>query len=159
MFIPLEKELTYTTDANGSTGGWDFQAFSESDADADGANALTPTLGALLGEAASLAMNTLEASTNYMVVVYMYDQDENLVACSHLQPLPEEKAAEYDALFNGLWAAMLEESGSGDAVSSSTSNTATPVDSNNPSLGGNTWLSAFAIVICMLVGAFLFVSV
>ena len=160
MFIPLEKELTYTTDENGSTGGWDFQAFTESDADAaDGATALTPTLAALLGEAASLAMSILEASTNYMVVVYMYDQDENLVACSHLQPLHEEKAAEYDALFKGLWAAVSEESGDTVESESSTSNTATPVDSTNPSLGSNTWLSAFAIVICMLVGAFLFVSV
>ena len=159
MFIPLEKDLTYTTDENGSTGGWDFQAFTESDAAAaaDGTTALNPTLAALLGEAASLAISILEASTNYMVIVYMYDQDENLVACSHLQPLHEEKAAEYDALFKGLWAAVSDESG--EAVSSSTSDTATPVDSTNPSLGSNTWLSAFAIVICMFVGAFLFVSV
>ena len=142
-FILIQEPLTYATNELGSTSAWNLQSFTETDTSAT-TNSLPVTLAQLL----------LEEISEYKIVVFLYDQDGSLVACSHLQLLSDEKAAEYDTLFNGLWTAAASE-GSSD-VTSSTSNTGPEAKgSENPSLGNNTLLSAFAMVICMLMGAFL----
>ena len=143
-FIPIQESLTYTTNELGSTGSWYLQSFTEEETSAT-TNSLSINLAQLL----------LEEFSEYNILVFLYDQDGSLVvACSHLQIISNEKAAEYDTLFNGLFAAAASE-GSGD-VTSSTSNTEPEAKgSENPSLGNNTLLSAFAMVVCMLMGAFL----
>ena len=142
-FILIQEPLTYTTNELGSTGDWILQNFTESDSSAT-TNSLPVTLAQLL----------LEDIFEFKIVVFLYDQDGSLVACSHLQLLSDEKAAEYDTLLNGLLSAAASE-GSGD-VTSSTSNTEPVAEgSENPSLGNSTLLSAFVMVICLLMGAFL----
>ena len=99
MIIPLDQQLSYSTDEFGSTQGWQKQAVRELE---DTNSTLPISLAELINQAASMAMAALEAFTDYHVAVYLYDANGELVACSNLKALDEETAAEYDKLLNAL---------------------------------------------------------
>ncbi len=99
MIIPLDQQLIYSTDEIGSTAGWQRQAVRELE---DTNSTLPISLAELINQAASMATAALEAFTDYHVVVYLYDANGELVACSNLKALDEDAAAEYDKLLNAL---------------------------------------------------------
>ena len=99
MIIPLDQQLSYSTDEFGSTAGWQKQAVRELQ---DTNSTLPISLAELINQAASMAMAALEAFTDYHVAVYLYDANGELVACSNLKALDKDAAAEYDKLLNAF---------------------------------------------------------
>ena len=142
MIIPLDQQLIYSTDEIGSTAGWQRQAVRE----LEGTNSTLPiSLAELINQAESMAIAALEAFTDYRVAVYVYDANGELVACSHLEALDEDMAAEYEKLLNDFTEA--EEAAPVDTTSESTEE-ATPVDTTSGSNG----MLVSAITIAAAVG-------
>ena len=98
MIVPLDQPIIYSTDEFGSTQGWQEQAVYEHQLDTNSTQPIS--LEELIDQAGSMEMADPEASTDYHVAVYFYDQNGELVACSSLQALDEDTAAEYDKQLN-----------------------------------------------------------
>ena len=129
MIIPLDQQLSYTTDEIGSTQGWQRHAVRELQ---DTNSTLPISLAELMNQAASMAIASLEAYTGYHVAVYLYDANGELVTCSNLKALDEDTAAEYDKLLNTF--IETEEAAPMDTASESTEEAA-PVDTTSESNG------------------------
>mmetsp|Transcript_36505 Transcript_36505/g.74479 ORF Transcript_36505/g.74479 Transcript_36505/m.74479 type:complete len:275 (+) Transcript_36505:96-920(+) len=87
----LQDALTYVTNENGSTGGWKTNTFREL---LDSNNNSTMPLS--LVDALNPA-----TSTDSKVAVYLYDMEENPIACATFEQASEEEAAMYEELFYG----------------------------------------------------------
>ena len=127
--IPLDQQLSYSTDEIGSTQGWQRHTVRELQ---DTNSTLPISLAELINQAASMAMAALEAFTDYHVAVYLYDANGELVACSNLKALDEDAAAGYDKLLNAF--IETEEAAPMDTASESTEEAA-PVDTTSESNG------------------------
>jgi len=87
----LQDALTYVTNENGSTDGWKTTTFREL---IDSNN--NSTLPLSLVDALTPA-----TSTDSKVAVYLYDMEENPIACATFEEASEEEAAMYEELFYG----------------------------------------------------------
>eukprot|EP00985_Skeletonema_marinoi_P005189 scaffold2235_cov201-Skeletonema_marinoi.AAC.6 len=91
--FPLQDALTYVTNENGSTDGWRTKTFREL---IDSNN--NSTLPLSFVDALHPATST---STDSKVAVYLYDMEENPIACATFEQASEEEAAMYEELFYG----------------------------------------------------------
>eukprot|EP00984_Skeletonema_dohrnii_P010508 scaffold4099_cov73-Skeletonema_dohrnii-CCMP3373.AAC.1 len=89
--VPLEDSLTYIADENGSTDGWKTQYFRELQ---DSNKTLPVSLVDVLKPDPA-------APTDYKLAVYLYDMEENPIACATLEPASEEEAKMYSDMFYG----------------------------------------------------------
>eukprot|EP00985_Skeletonema_marinoi_P001292 scaffold517_cov140-Skeletonema_marinoi.AAC.5 len=89
--VPLQDALTYVTNENGSTDGWKTQYFRE-------LHDSNKTLPVSLVD----VLNPNPATTaDYKMAVYLYDMEENPIACATLEPASEEEAKMYADMFYG----------------------------------------------------------
>eukprot|EP00985_Skeletonema_marinoi_P005186 scaffold2235_cov201-Skeletonema_marinoi.AAC.3 len=87
----LQDALTYVTNENGSTDGWKTKTFREL-IDSNNNSTLPLSLVDALNPA---------TSTDSKVAVYLYDMEENPIACATFERASEEEAAMYEELFYG----------------------------------------------------------
>eukprot|EP00984_Skeletonema_dohrnii_P032229 scaffold25914_cov148-Skeletonema_dohrnii-CCMP3373.AAC.3 len=87
----LQDALTYVTNEDGSTNGWETKTFREL---IDSNNNSTLPLSLVD------ALNP-DTSTDSKVAVYLYDMEENPIACATFERASEEEAAMYEELFYG----------------------------------------------------------
>ena len=136
--VVLENDLTYTTDEDGSTGGWETQPVHEY------SNSTTPV---------SIFNEVMLGGTDYnhqkRVAVYFYDLEENPVACATLKPASEEEAQMYEVMFYG----ESEEEGEDDGPDAEAAKG--PGDSENTSAGGLELVSTIVTGMSVLTSAML----
>eukprot|EP00985_Skeletonema_marinoi_P026873 scaffold21242_cov72-Skeletonema_marinoi.AAC.1 len=87
----LQDALTYVTNDNGSTNGWKTKSFREL-VDSNNNSTLPLSLVDALDPA---------TSTDSKVAAYLYDMEENPIACATFEQASEEEAAMYETLFYG----------------------------------------------------------
>eukprot|EP00984_Skeletonema_dohrnii_P010511 scaffold4099_cov73-Skeletonema_dohrnii-CCMP3373.AAC.4 len=88
--VPLQDSLTYIADENGSTGGWKTQHFRELH---DSNKTLPLSLVDVLNPDPA-------TPTDYKIAVYLYDMEENPIACATLEQASEEEAKMYSDMFD-----------------------------------------------------------
>ncbi len=136
VMIKLQNLLTYFTNANGSTDGWQSQAVRELLQQDNSTSSKFPISLADVLTATSAVVNLFEEVTgeDYKVAVYMYDMDDEPAACATLEPASEEESQIYEELFYPSAASVAE--GEGGEV---------PVGASNN--GGRVGLVSAAVVV------------
>mmetsp|Transcript_29168 Transcript_29168/g.49738 ORF Transcript_29168/g.49738 Transcript_29168/m.49738 type:complete len:265 (+) Transcript_29168:114-908(+) len=100
LMIPLEDELTYTTNNEGSTDGWETTPMRE----LPNTNSTPMSLADFM--ATDVVVEEVDnevTENNFNLAVYLYDSEENPIACATLGAVSEEeKAAYYDEIFSSV---------------------------------------------------------
>ena len=91
--VPLEDALTYVTDENGSTSGWNWKTQHSREL-YDSNKTLPVSLVDVLNPDPA-------TPTDYKIAVYLYDMEENPIACATLEQASEEEAKMYADMFYG----------------------------------------------------------
>eukprot|EP00985_Skeletonema_marinoi_P005196 scaffold2236_cov96-Skeletonema_marinoi.AAC.2 len=137
----LQDALTYVTNENGSTDGWRTKTFRE----LTDSNNYNSTLPLSLVDALNPA-----ATTDSKVAVYLYDMEENPIACATFERASEEEAAMYEELFYGE-----SESGEGGDDGPDTA-AVNPLENDTSSAsGGLELVSAFVAGVSLFASAIL----
>lgn len=100
LMIPLEDELTYTTNNEGSTDGWETTPMRE----LPNTNSTPMSLADIM--ATDVVVEEVDnevTENNFNLAVYLYDSEENPIACATLGAVSEEeKAAYYNEIFSSV---------------------------------------------------------
>jgi len=135
----LQDALTYVTNENGSTGGWKTKTFRQL---IDSNNS---TLPLSLVDALNPA-----TTTDSKVAVYLYDMEENPIACATFEQASEEEAAMYEELFYGE-----SESGEGEDDGPDAAAVNPLEDDTSSASGGLELVSAFVTGVSLFASAIL----
>ena len=151
----LKDDLTYGTNEEGSTNGWVTTKFRE----LQNTNSTPISLAEFMTTAAVVIEEEVVdelTDEEYNLAVYLYDNEENPIACSTLDVVSDEDEAEfYDELFGSVVNDGEEEDGGVDDGGAAT----TLGDNNSPS-GGFMFTSAFVVVgVSFMMSAILLVTV
>eukprot|EP00985_Skeletonema_marinoi_P031954 scaffold37933_cov201-Skeletonema_marinoi.AAC.8 len=138
----LQDALTYVTNQNGSTDGWKTTTFRE----LLGSNN-NSTLPLSLVDALNPATSTASDSK---VAVYLYDMEENPIACATFEQASEEEAAMYEELFYGE-----SESGEGEDDGPDAAAVNLLEDDTSSASGGLELVSAFVTGVSLFASAIL----
>mmetsp|Transcript_19731 Transcript_19731/g.29224 ORF Transcript_19731/g.29224 Transcript_19731/m.29224 type:complete len:271 (-) Transcript_19731:109-921(-) len=136
----LQDALTYVTNENGSTDGWKTTTFREL-IDSNNNSTLPLSLVDALNPA---------TSTDSKVAVYLYDMEENPIACATFEEASEEEAAMYEELFYGE-----SESGEGEDDGPDAAAVNPLEDDTSSASGGLELVSAFVTGVSLFASAIL----
>ncbi len=115
VMIKLQDLLTYNTNGEGGTDGWQSQTVRELLQDNSTSSEFPISLADVL-TAASAAVNLFDEVTgkDFKVAVYMYDMDDEPAACATLEPASEEDSQMYEQMFYPSAASVADEEGDGE---------------------------------------------
>eukprot|EP00985_Skeletonema_marinoi_P024844 scaffold17669_cov88-Skeletonema_marinoi.AAC.3 len=136
----LQDALTYVTNENGSTDGWKTTTFREL-LDSNSNSTMPLSLVDALDPA---------TSTDSKVAVYLYDMEENPIACATFEEASEEEAAMYEELFYGE-----SESGEGEDDGPDAAAINPLEDDTSSASGGLELVSAFVTAVSLFASAIL----